>query len=118
MGGSRGVSSSPLHARPRAHAIAELCQRVAELFPPLAHAQVIRFWSGVEGSLPDHQPVIGPSPRHPQLLHAFGFCGAGFQIGPAVGEALAQWVRDGRPQVPLAAFAIQRFHPSSANRIH
>ncbi|MBC5767974.1 NAD(P)/FAD-dependent oxidoreductase [Ramlibacter albus] len=109
LGGSRGASTSPLFARPRAHAIAELCQRMASLFPPLAHAQVIRFWSGVEGSLPDHQPVIGPGTRHPQLLHAFGFCGAGFQTGPAVGEALAQWIRDGRPQVPLAPFAIDRF---------
>ena len=109
MGGSRGVSNSPLHAAPRASAIAELCQRMAELFPPLAHAQVIRFWSGVEGSLPDHQPIIGPSTRHPQLLHAFGFCGAGFQTGPAVGEALAQWVANGRPGVPLEAFSLQRF---------
>lgn len=111
MGGSRGASSSALHARPRAQAIAELCQRMAELFPPLAHAQVIRFWSGVEGSLPDHQPVIGPATRHPQLLHAFGFCGAGFQTGPAVGEALAQWVALGRPGVPLDPFRIQRFTP-------
>lgn len=119
MGGSRGTSSSPLHARPRAHAIAELCRRMSDLFPPLAHAQVIRFWSGVEGSLPDHQPVIGPSTRHPQLLHAFGFCGAGFQTGPAVGEALAQWVRSGRPQIPLDAFAIRRFEspPQSLQRI-
>lgn len=109
MGGSRGASTSPLHASPRAGAVAELCRRMADLFPHLAHAQVIRFWSGVEGSLPDHQPVIGPSTRHPQLLHAFGFCGAGFQTGPAVGEALAQWVDRGRPQVPLDAFAIQRF---------
>ena len=111
MGGSRGASTSALHAAPRATAIAELCQRMAELFPPLAHAQVIRFWSGVEGSLPDHQPVIGPSTRHPQLIHAFGFCGAGFQTGPAVGEALAHWVARGRPTVPLEPFAIQRFTP-------
>jgi sarcosine oxidase subunit beta len=111
MGGSRGAGTSPLHAAPRASAIAELCQRMAELFPPLAHAQVIRFWSGVEGSLPDHQPVIGPGTRHAQLIHAFGFCGAGFQTGPAVGEALAHWVAQGRPTVPLGSFNIQRFTP-------
>lgn len=112
MGGSRGAATTPLHAAPRSSAIAELCQRMAALFPPLAHAQVIRFWSGVEGSLPDHQPIIGPSTRHPQLLHAFGFCGAGFQTGPAVGEALAQWVAHGRPQVQLDAFSLQRFQTS------
>ena len=114
MGGSRGASLHPLLAQPRAQAIAELCQRMAELFPPLAHAQVIRFWSGVEGSLPDHQPVIGPGTRQAQLLHAFGFCGAGFQTGPAVGEALAQWVHRGRADVPLAPFSIDRFTSAAA----
>ncbi len=118
MGGSRGAATNPLHAAPRAQAIAELCQRMAELFPPLAHAQVIRFWSGVEGSLPDHQPIIGPGTRQPQLLHAFGFCGAGFQTGPAVGEALAQWVHQGQAQVPLAPFAIDRFAAAPIHADH
>ncbi len=114
MGGSRGAAASPLHAAPRAQAIAELCQRMAELFPPLAQAQVIRFWSGVEGELADGQPVIGPGTRLPQLLHAFGFCGAGFQTGPAVGEALAQWLHRGRTEVPLAPFSIERFTSAAA----
>jgi sarcosine oxidase subunit beta len=109
IGGGRGARVGALHARPRAQAAGDLAQRMSEVFPMLAHAQVIRFWSGVEGALPDHQPVIGPSLRHPHLLHAFGFCGAGFQIGPAVGEALAHWVADGRPTVPLDSFALQRF---------
>jgi sarcosine oxidase subunit beta len=55
--------------------------------------------------------VIGPGTRHAQLLHAFGFCGAGFQTGPAVGEALARWVRHGDPGLPLAPFSIERFRP-------
>jgi sarcosine oxidase subunit beta len=109
MGGSRGQANGPLYALPSALAIAELCQRMAEVFPTLAQAQVIRFWSGVEGALPDHQPVIGPSPGTPQLLHAFGFCGAGFQTGPAVGEALAELVHLGRSQVALDRFSIARF---------
>jgi len=109
MGGSRGVANGPLYAVPAARSISELCDRMAALFPPLAHAHVIRFWSGVEGSLPDHQPVIGPSPTTPQLIHAFGFCGAGFQIGPAVGEALAELVHRGRSNVALDAFSIARF---------
>ena len=114
MGGSRGVANGSLYAVPTASAIGELCQRMAELFPALAQAHVIRFWSGVEGSLPDHQPVIGPSPVQPQLLHAFGFCGAGFQTGPAVGEALAELVHHGRSQVPLDAFSITRFSDQTA----
>ena len=109
MGGGRGVSGAGLYAQPTALATAELCQRMAELFPPLAHAHILRCWTGVEGSLPDHQPVIGPGTQQPQLLHAFGFCGAGFQTGPAVGEALAEWVAQGQPGVRLAPFSISRF---------
>jgi len=37
------------------------------------------------------------SPTTPQLVHAFGFCGAGFQIGPAVGEALAELIITAAP---------------------
>ena len=115
MGGSRGAASNALYAVPTARAIGELCDRMATLFPPLAHAHVIRFWSGVEGSLPDHHPVLGPSPTTPNLIHAFGFCGAGFQIGPAVGEALAEIVHHGRASVPLDAFSITRFAATAAN---
>ena len=111
MGGSRGVAQGELYARPAAKAIGELCQRMGELFPTLRHAQVIRFWSGYEGSLPDHQPVVGPSPGLPQLIHAFGFSGAGFQTGPAIGEALAEMVHRGASRVPLAPFSISRFAP-------
>ncbi|HKX39553.1 MAG TPA: FAD-dependent oxidoreductase, partial [Burkholderiaceae bacterium] len=60
-----------------------------------------------------HQPVIGTSPTTPGLIHAFGFCGAGFQIGPAVGEALAEFVHRGRTSVALAAFSIARFAGST-----
>ena len=112
MGGSRGAAKGSLYALPTARSIAELCDRMATLFPALAHAHVIRFWSGVEGSLPDHQPVIGASPTTAQLVHAFGFCGAGFQIGPAVGEALAELIHRGRTGVALDAFAVTRFTPA------
>jgi sarcosine oxidase, subunit beta len=113
MGGSRGIGKGSLYAQPSTMSMEELCRNMAQLFPPLANAHVIRFWSGVEGSLPDHQPVIGPSPGTPRLLHAFGFCGAGFQTGPAVGEALAELVHHGRSSAPLDAFSIGRFAPDA-----
>lgn len=118
MGGSRGAASGLLHAAPRVAAIGELCQRMAELFPQVAQAQIIRFWSGVEGSMPDHLPVIGPGTRQAQLLHAFGFSGAGFQTGPAVGEALAHWVVHGRPSVPLHHCRIERFSSPRTSAAH
>jgi sarcosine oxidase subunit beta len=114
MGGSRGAAKDSLYAVPTARSISEICDRMATLFPALEHAHVIRFWSGVEGSLPDHHPVIGMSPTTPQLIHAFGFCGAGFQTGPAVGEALAELIHRGRSSVSLDAFSITRFNTATA----
>lgn len=80
-----------------------------ELVPALAGAHVIRSWTGIDGDLPDRIPVIGPSATTPGLWHAFAFCGHGFQLGPVVGAILSELVLDGRTDVPLDAFRIDRF---------
>ena len=79
------------------------------IVPALVGTHVIRVWSGIEGYLPDMLPVIGPSATTPGLLHAFGFCGHGFQLGPGVGLVLSELLLDGGSQTPLAPFAIERF---------
>ncbi|RMX17521.1 FAD-binding oxidoreductase [Vandammella animalimorsus] len=107
-------SQPPEHARTTQSALLAQMARLSALLPQLAHAQLIRTWSGSEGSLPDDQPILGPSLRRPGLYHAFGFCGAGFQLGPGVGEALAELIAQGRTDTPLNAFAINRFCTSGA----
>lgn len=82
---------------------------LARIAPFLRHAHVIRVWSGIEGYLPDMLPVIGPSETTPDLFHAFGFCGHGFQVGPGVGAVLADLIVDGGTETPIAPFAIGRF---------
>lgn len=109
LGGGQGFALDPTRARPGQAAVLEILRNAAELYPFLAGAQAIRTWSGTEGYLPDRQPIIGPSRTQPGLLHAFGFAGAGFQIGPAVGEALAEWVCDGHTTHPMDSFSICRF---------
>ena len=114
MGGGRGITLDADRARPGRSAIGALLRQAAELFPALRGAQVIRFWSGVEGDMPDRNPVLGPSRTTPGLIHGFGFSGAGFQIGPAVGEVLAELARDGRSTTPIEAFDIGRFAATAA----
>ena len=109
IGGSQGYALDTARARPGREAITLVLQRTVELLPTLRHAHIIRTWSGTEGYLPDREPVIGPSSTTPGLLHGFGFAGAGFQIGPAVGEVLAELVRDGASPTPIAAFSISRY---------
>lgn len=110
-GGGAGVALDAERARSDRDAIASLCAQAVELLPALRHAHFIRTWSGTEGYLPDRQPVLGPSRTTPGLFHGFGFAGAGFQIGPAAGEVLAELVRDGRSSTPIEAFSIERFFP-------
>jgi sarcosine oxidase subunit beta len=108
-----GERASPLpdpdFSRPRSDGVVTIMQRASELFTGLRHAHAIRFWSGTEATMPDRNPVIGPSSTTPGLIHAFGFSGAGFQIAPGVGEVLADLVRDGTTSTPIEAFAIDRF---------
>jgi sarcosine oxidase subunit beta len=80
-----------------------------DLVPALAGAAIIRSWSGIDGQTADGLPIIGPSRVVPGLFHAFGFSGHGFQLGPAVGAILAELVLDGRTDVPLAPFRVDRF---------
>ncbi|EJN02836.1 FAD-binding oxidoreductase [Herbaspirillum sp. YR522] len=113
LGGGRGYVIDDARARASHDSILALLPQAVALLPALRHVQIIRTWSGVEGYLPDRQPVLGPSTRQDGLLHGFGFCGAGFQIGPAAGEALAELVLHGRSSVDLQAFSISRFSPSA-----
>ncbi len=51
----------------------------------------------------------GPSRTTPGLLHAFGFSGHGFQLGPAMGEILGELLTMGKTETPIDAFDIGRF---------
>lgn len=82
---------------------------MARVVPMLGSAQAIRVWSGIEGYLPDMLPVMGWSKTQKNLLHAFGFCGHGFQLSPGVGYTLAEMLDEGAATIPIDAFAIDRF---------
>ena len=83
--------------------------RTIEIIPRIADLSVIRFWSGVEGCTQDHLPVLGPSRTTPGLVHAFGFSGHGFCLGPASGAVAAELALDGRTETPVERFDIRRF---------
>jgi len=110
FGGGEGVVAAD---RMTARVSPEVTRRdmtlAIEVAPRLAHAQVIRTWGGIEAYMPDEIPVIGPSATTPGLVHAFGFSGHGFQLGPAVGAVLAELVLDGKTPTPIDAFRITRF---------
>lgn len=109
LGGSQGYPLDAARSRAGGDGMALVLNETLGLLPGLRNAQVIRTWSGTEGRLPDREPVISFSSTTPGLLHGFGFAGAGFQIGPAVGEVLAEMVAHGHTSTPVEAFSINRF---------
>lgn len=85
-------------------------KRLIRFIPALRDVHIIRTWSGIEGYLPDSIPIIGPSMTTEGLFHAFGFCGHGFQLGPAVGAVMAELIAKGKTDTPIADFTIERFN--------
>jgi sarcosine oxidase subunit beta len=84
-------------------------RQLLRLAPALCHARLIRTWSGVEGYMADDLPVMGDSAATSGLYYAFGFSGHGFQIGPGVGDVMAELIATGKTTTPIADFHIGRF---------
>ncbi len=91
------------------HTLRQLTQ-ITRVVPALNRLSIIRVWSGVEGFMQDDNPVIGPSGRVPGLFYAFGFCGSGFQLGPGVGDVMAELIHTGATTTPIEPFHIARFN--------
>lgn len=102
-------------SRPLPEVTLQTLDYALQLVPALAGVQIIRSWSGIDGQMPDHIPVIGPSRTTPGLFHAFGFSGHGFQLGPAIGAIMAELILDGRTSIPLEAFRIDRWGRQEAD---
>lgn len=88
--------------------------QIGRVVPALRGLSVIRTWSGVEGYMADDIPIMGPSTATSGLYYAFGFCGHGFQLGPGVGDVMAELIVAGRTSTPIEPFHISRFQRGPA----
>jgi glycine/D-amino acid oxidase-like deaminating enzyme len=86
---------------------------VADLVPvaqaAAAGQAVAEHRGGLFTMSPDGRFLAGPVPEVPGLWVASGCNGSGFSSSPAIGEALAQWITSGRPEVDLSALSPARF---------
>ena len=103
------VSLDSGHAKADPARLPPQLRALLPILPALANVSVIRTWSGCEGYVADGLPVMGPSATTLGLFHAFGFCGHGFQLGPGVGDVMAELIATGETETPLYEFRIQRF---------
>jgi sarcosine oxidase, subunit beta len=90
--------------------IEDTAARLRKRVPSMDDSACIHGYSGLYDVTPDWHPIIG---RHAELkgfISCVGFSGHGFKLAPAVGEAVAELVLDGRAQeFDLDLFSLDRF---------
>lgn len=79
------------------------------IIPDVAATEIADSWVGIEAFTPDEIPILGPVPGIDNLTVAFGFCGHGFALSPMTGQVIAELITNGRPSIPIDAFAFDRF---------
>jgi D-amino-acid dehydrogenase len=98
-----GGLSAPLNPKQ----VALLERGVRKLFPNLGPVQA--HWLGFRPSLPDSLPVIGPSRRTPNLIHAFGHGHLGMTLAGATSRIVASLIERGNKALNIDAFRPDRF---------
>jgi glycine/D-amino acid oxidase-like deaminating enzyme len=68
--------------------------------PALAHARVLRSWTGFEANVPDFYPLAG---KLPGIENAFvlGCVRGGYTIGPFIGKLMGDYILGREPELPL-----------------
>ena len=79
------------------------------IVPELAGTRIETAWAGTVDVTPDALPVIGHVDGVPGLVLATGLSSHGFGIGPGVGQAVSELIRDGAASIDLAPFRVGRF---------
>lgn len=82
---------------------------LARLYLPDLQADGGTSWAGHRPATPDSLPVIGRSPRHPNVFYAFGHGHLGLTQSATTGKLVSELVLDQSPSIDLAPFRIERF---------
>lgn len=107
--GQGRATADILRSRPLPETMQRGARIAVDFIPGLAHVQIIRAWTGVDGDTSDGICVVGPSETHPGLFHAFGFNGHGFLLGPAVGAVVTELIIEGKTSTDITGLGIGRF---------
>lgn len=67
-----------------------------------------KFFCGPESFTPDLQPIIGEAPELRNYFVAAGLNSIGIIIGGGIGQVMAHWIINGRPEVDITGFNIDR----------
>ena len=98
-----------IHPRGARHLIdpSALVEGARAFFPDLGPPD--REWMGFRPSIPDSLPVIGPSTRGPDIIHAFGHGHIGVTLAPVTARIVGGLISGKGPGLDIAAVSPARF---------
>ncbi len=98
-------------------AIARLLVAAAELWPPIAHAEIVESWAGLRPTTVSELPLIGP--LGPNRWVATGHFRNGILLAPATAQVLSQAIRGEVPEGGSTGIInLAPFHPASVRGEH
>ena len=83
--------------------------------PVAVDAGIKKFFCGPESFTADLQPVVGEAPELKNYFVAAGLNSVGILTGGGMGRMLAHWILEGRPDMDVTGFNIDRLHTYQRN---
>ncbi|MEZ4451767.1 MAG: FAD-dependent oxidoreductase [Nannocystaceae bacterium] len=83
--------------------------------PCTLDAGVKLFFCGPESFTPDLQPCVGEAPELRNYFVAAGLNSIGILTGGGLGKVMAHWILNGRADVDITGFNVDRLHPYQSN---
>jgi heterotetrameric sarcosine oxidase gamma subunit len=90
-------------------------ERAMSRVPISSDTGIRTFFCGPESFTPDLAPIVGEAPEVRNYFVAAGLNSIGILTGGGLGRVVAQWIIDGRPDVDVTGFNIDRLHPYQSN---
>jgi len=102
------VDLSGLDAPPLAAPVEGIRKRIRQLYPRLKWDGE-QTWMGQRPSTVDSLPLLGPSPKAPAILFAFGGQHLGLTMGARLGRMTADMIVGRKPNIDIAPYSVDRF---------
>ena len=95
--------------------MAPYLERTMSRVPVSERAGIKKFFCGPESFTPDLLPIVGEAPELKNYFVAAGLNSIGILTGGGIGQVIAHWIADGRPDIDVTAINIDRLHRYQAN---
>ena len=90
-------------------------ERAMQRVPITLETGIRTFFCGPESFTPDLSPIVGEAPGIDNYFVAAGMNSVGILTGGGMGRIVAQWIVDGRPDVDVTGFNIDRMQDYQLN---